>query len=161
MNNNVEVSTFVGDDGATVVQVDSQEGIGRLRVNLNDAPVFDGDPETIINRTFNIVATIQSRYVRGEGERPAPVELPWLREGTELAVIASVVDLLRPERGRETESGLDFGTDVLAITITRNPVVVEAAQDDRLKELAQDVLAVDYDDERVHALARAVLKEEN
>ncbi|WP_156250935.1 hypothetical protein [Pseudactinotalea terrae] len=39
------VQTWVGDDGVPVFQIDSN-ATGRIRVNLNDAPVWDGDPET-------------------------------------------------------------------------------------------------------------------
>ena len=39
---------LLDDDGpqAVVVQIDSGETTGRIRINLNDAPVWDGDPET-------------------------------------------------------------------------------------------------------------------
>jgi len=41
------VSAFVGQDGATVVQIDTDEAAGHIRINLNDGPpVFDGDPDT-------------------------------------------------------------------------------------------------------------------
>lgn len=33
-------------DEATVVQVDSSEGVGRLRINVNDGAVYDGDPDS-------------------------------------------------------------------------------------------------------------------
>ncbi|WP_308160194.1 hypothetical protein [Mycolicibacterium goodii] len=33
-------------DGARVVQIDTFEGAGRVRVMINDGPVYDGDPET-------------------------------------------------------------------------------------------------------------------
>jgi hypothetical protein len=51
----VTVSTFAGDDGATVVQIDTEPTTpkrseqssrsGRVRVNVNDGTVFDADPE--------------------------------------------------------------------------------------------------------------------
>ncbi|MCV7174826.1 hypothetical protein [Mycolicibacterium sphagni] len=42
----VTITRFVGDDGASVVQVDTTAGVPvHLRVNVNDAPVFDQDPE--------------------------------------------------------------------------------------------------------------------
>ena len=41
----IDVSTFAGDDGATVVQIDTAENTGRVRVNVNDGTVFDADPE--------------------------------------------------------------------------------------------------------------------
>ena len=41
----VQFSVFRGDDGAVVVQIDTDEGLGHLRVNINDGPVFDQDPE--------------------------------------------------------------------------------------------------------------------
>lgn len=40
----VEVSMFIGDDGAIVVQVDGTAP--RVRVNLNDAAIYDGNPDT-------------------------------------------------------------------------------------------------------------------
>lgn len=39
----VEVSMFVGDDGAIVVQVDGTAP--RVRVNLNEAAIYDGNPD--------------------------------------------------------------------------------------------------------------------
>lgn len=41
-----DVSTFRGVDGAWVVQIDTAESTGRVRVNVNDAAVWDQDPET-------------------------------------------------------------------------------------------------------------------
>ena len=41
-----EVSMYRSDmDGTLVVQVDTDAAVGRIRVNLNDGPVWDGDPE--------------------------------------------------------------------------------------------------------------------
>jgi len=37
----VSVAIFIGDDGASVVQIDTQEGIGRIRVNVNDGTPVD------------------------------------------------------------------------------------------------------------------------
>lgn len=42
----VELSVFRGDDGALVVQIDTFDDTGRVRVNLNDGAVFDGDCHT-------------------------------------------------------------------------------------------------------------------
>lgn len=33
-------------DGVRVVQIDTATGSGRIRINLNDAPIWDGDPDT-------------------------------------------------------------------------------------------------------------------
>jgi hypothetical protein len=41
----IGLAVFRGYDGAIVVQIDTAEGTGHLRVNVNDAPVFDQDPE--------------------------------------------------------------------------------------------------------------------
>jgi len=43
----ITVTTYRGEaDGVPVVQIDTAENAGWLRVNLNDgAPLFDGDPE--------------------------------------------------------------------------------------------------------------------
>lgn len=41
----VKVNVFVGDDGATVVQIDTN-GDDRLRVNVNDSTVFDKGVES-------------------------------------------------------------------------------------------------------------------
>lgn len=43
---NVEVNTWFGEDDTPVVQIDTHRGHGRLRINLNDGVVWDGDPET-------------------------------------------------------------------------------------------------------------------
>lgn len=37
--------TFIGHDGVPVVQIDTEDTEGRIRVNLNDAPIWDADPE--------------------------------------------------------------------------------------------------------------------
>lgn len=42
----VEVDTWFGEDDTPVVQIDTHRGHGRLRINLNDGVVWDGDPET-------------------------------------------------------------------------------------------------------------------
>lgn len=41
-----EISTYYGADNVPVVEIDTQLIEGRLRINLNDAPIWDGDPET-------------------------------------------------------------------------------------------------------------------
>lgn len=42
----VELSAYVSpEDGAVVVHIDTAEATGRVRVNVNDAPVWDADPE--------------------------------------------------------------------------------------------------------------------
>lgn len=41
----VQLAIFRGADGAVVVQIDTDEGAGHIRVNVNDAPIFDQDPE--------------------------------------------------------------------------------------------------------------------
>lgn len=38
------VRMWLNADGAPTVQVDTPDAAGRLRVNLNDSAVFDGDP---------------------------------------------------------------------------------------------------------------------
>lgn len=39
------VTTFFGTDGVMVVQIDTGGTPGRVRVNLNEAPIYDADPE--------------------------------------------------------------------------------------------------------------------
>lgn len=39
------VTRFIGTDGVPVVQIDTQEGDGRIRINVNDGVVFDADPD--------------------------------------------------------------------------------------------------------------------
>lgn len=39
----VEVDTWFGEDDTPVVQIDTHRGHGRLRINLNDGVVWDGD----------------------------------------------------------------------------------------------------------------------
>jgi hypothetical protein len=47
---NLEVLTWVSDDdGALVVQIDTSANAGRVRVNINDGAIWDGDPETHIH----------------------------------------------------------------------------------------------------------------
>ena len=42
----VRVAAFIGADGAKVIQIDTEEGSGHVRVNLNDGPpLFNGDPD--------------------------------------------------------------------------------------------------------------------
>lgn len=42
----VVVDTWFGEDNVPVVQIDTEGGHGRLRINLNDGVVWDGNPET-------------------------------------------------------------------------------------------------------------------
>lgn len=43
----IVIVAWVSDlDGVNVVQIDTTAGAGRVRVNLNDAPVWDGNPAT-------------------------------------------------------------------------------------------------------------------
>lgn len=44
----VTISVFVGNDGTTVVQIDT-DGDDRLRININDATIFDQGVETGLN----------------------------------------------------------------------------------------------------------------
>lgn len=39
------MTSFVGDDNVRVVQIDTNTP-GRIRINLNDAAIWDGDPDT-------------------------------------------------------------------------------------------------------------------
>lgn len=57
---NLTVDLFRGDDGAAVVQVDTEPGTGRVRVNVNDAPVFDADPETGVTPDDSELSTTAS-----------------------------------------------------------------------------------------------------
>lgn len=40
-----EIDTFYSPENIPVIQIDSQLVTGRFRINLNDAPIWDGDPE--------------------------------------------------------------------------------------------------------------------
>lgn len=42
----VQIWEWSALDGVRVVQIDTKTAGGRLRVNLNDAPIWDGDPES-------------------------------------------------------------------------------------------------------------------
>ncbi len=43
----VAVCGYVSDrDGAQVVEIDTTEGTGRVRVVINDGTIYDGDPMT-------------------------------------------------------------------------------------------------------------------
>lgn len=41
-----EIETFYSPENIPVIQIDTQLVAGRFRINLNDAPIWDGDPET-------------------------------------------------------------------------------------------------------------------
>lgn len=41
----IAAQVFTGEDGSTVVQLDTTEGLGRLRINVNDTGVYDADPD--------------------------------------------------------------------------------------------------------------------
>lgn len=45
-NDSYEVQMWLGHDGVTVVQIDVPPGVGRVRVNLNEGAIWDGDPDT-------------------------------------------------------------------------------------------------------------------
>lgn len=38
-------SVDTGRDGVTTVQIDTEKRVGRIRISLNDASIWDGDPE--------------------------------------------------------------------------------------------------------------------
>lgn len=59
-----EISTFYGTDNTPVVEIDTQMIEGRLRINLNDAPIWDGDPETDERPGANLLET-DVREIRG------------------------------------------------------------------------------------------------
>lgn len=40
----ITLNAWVGHDGVTVVQIDTTQNPGRLRINLNDFILWDGDP---------------------------------------------------------------------------------------------------------------------
>ena len=42
----LRVYAYIGHDGVPVVQIDTTEALGQLRININDDPVWDADPET-------------------------------------------------------------------------------------------------------------------
>lgn len=42
----IDIGVWVSDlDGVPVVQIDTTDALGRIRINLNEAPVFDRDPD--------------------------------------------------------------------------------------------------------------------
>lgn len=43
--NGYQITHFIGTDGVPVVQIDTAERGGMIRVNLNDAPIYNGNPE--------------------------------------------------------------------------------------------------------------------
>lgn len=52
----IDVATFRSPiDGALVVQIDTNAETGRVRVNLNEAPVYDGDPDSDENAVALLV----------------------------------------------------------------------------------------------------------
>lgn len=42
----IALNAWVGHDGVTVVQIDTTQNPGRLRINFNDGVLWDGDPNT-------------------------------------------------------------------------------------------------------------------
>lgn len=59
-----EISTYYGSDGVPVAEIDTGLIEGRLRINLNDAPIWDGDPETDERPGANLLET-DVREIRG------------------------------------------------------------------------------------------------
>lgn len=43
--NGYQITHFIGTDGVPVIQVDTQDLDGMLRINLNDSTLYNGDPE--------------------------------------------------------------------------------------------------------------------
>ena len=43
--NGYQITHFIGTDGVPVIQIDTAERGGMIRVNLNDAPIYTGSPE--------------------------------------------------------------------------------------------------------------------
>jgi hypothetical protein len=90
------VTTFMAADGATVVQVDTLPDAGRIRVNLNDASIWDGDPE-----------------------RDAPPGAHLARKGPGMTGIYTRIKAL-PERARRRLAA-DYAEHVLGIWETAHP----------------------------------------
>ena len=44
-NNTYEVTRFIGGDDVPVIQIDTTDDTGRIRINLNEGVVWDGNPE--------------------------------------------------------------------------------------------------------------------
>lgn len=61
------LSCFVGDDGKPVIQIDSTVD---FRVNVNDAPIWDFDPE---GGAFDLILDAARCYLAGESGGSSPV----------------------------------------------------------------------------------------
>lgn len=142
MNEITETATVSrADDGALVVQIDTHEGTGRVRVWLNDGALYDGDPErdeapqarTLASAgARQLVVTMPDMATEAETER-VRVELATTLEGLyfdresgeeptiEHAPIATTTDL-RPGMDAPVPDGeylaAGTGDDGIALVVT-------------------------------------------
>ena len=56
-----EIYEYHGFEKYPVVEVDTQPGVGRIRIYLNDCCIYDGDPE-VDDRNDGHVRAIQRSY---------------------------------------------------------------------------------------------------
>lgn len=69
----IEVNVYRSrQDGALVIEIDTQDDTGDLRVNLNDAPIWDGDPESTTGARELLLEIHRARHAttRLHGDEP-------------------------------------------------------------------------------------------
>lgn len=134
-----EISTFYGSDNVPVVQIDSEGVEGRLRINLNDAPIWDGDPETDERPGANLLET-DVREIRGATIIGATVTQDSNGRGF-ISVEAEIDDVREVELPAVGESAFPAPRQNMKTTISRQ---IEAIRD-------RDARIEELEDERTEA----------
>lgn len=130
-----EISTYYGTDNTPVVEIDTQLIEGRLRINLNDAPIWDGDPETDERPGANLFET-DVREIRGATIIGATVTQDSNGRGF-ISVEAEIDDQREVELPAVGESVFPAPRQNMKTTISRQ---IEAIRDRdaRIEELEED-----------------------
>ena len=130
-----EISTYYGTDNTPVVEIDTQLIEGRLRINLNDAPIWDGDPETDERPGANLLET-DVREIRGATIIGATVTQDSNGRGF-ISVEAEIDDVREVELPAVGESAFPAPRQNMKTTISRQ---IEAIRDRdaRIEELEEE-----------------------
>jgi hypothetical protein len=118
-----EVTTYVNDNGELSVQIDTGESTGRLRVVINDAAVYEGDPDAEEVNGLHLFRELFKELALTEPPKGSALDTvleeyqeayyrtePWLEQAVcvhcQRRIVRTEVDgWMCPEAGYDVESG--------------------------------------------------------
>lgn len=130
-----EISTFYGVDNVPVVEIGTQNISGRLRINLNDAPIWDGDPDTDERPGANLLET-DVREIRGATIIGATVTQDSNGRGF-ISVEAEIDDPREVELPTVGDSAFPVPRQSMKATISKQLEAIRD-RDARIEELEED-----------------------